>query len=232
MIESDRTTLRTHLQSIPYFSGLDTAALQKLARLATLREYPAGAIVFLEGETSAGLYIVQRGWVKVVKFSPEGREQAPRHFGSGEAFSEIGIFEERSNPATAVTLEASALWLLERRLVQPLLKANPELLLSLLGAMTDRVAYLVDMTAEFSLHTVEVRLARLLLDQASDDVLERPVWMTQAELATRLGTVPDVLSRVLRSLSDANLIRVDRRRIVILNRTELRNRAFAADTEN
>ena len=56
--------------------------------------------------------------------------------------------------------------------------------------------------------------------------------MTQAELATRLGTVPDVLSRVLRSLSDANLIRVDRRRIVILNRTELRNRAFAADTEN
>jgi CRP-like cAMP-binding protein len=88
------------------------------------------------------------------------------------------------------------------------------------------------MAADLSLHTVEVRLARLLLDEATGDTLERPAWLTQAELAIRLGTVPNVLSRALRALSDAGLIRVDRRRIVILDRVELHRRAFAVEPEN
>ena len=107
MAEPDRVALQEQLQSIPFFAALDAASLEDLARLATWHEYAPGAIVFLEGETSAGLYTVQRGWVKVVKYSPDGREQALRYFGPGEAFSEIGIFQERRNPATAVALEAS-----------------------------------------------------------------------------------------------------------------------------
>lgn len=232
MAEPDRTALQKQLQSIPYFAALDAASLQELASLATWHEYAPGAIVFLEGEPSAGLYTVQRGWLKVVKYSPDGREQALRYFGPGEAFSEIGIFQERRNPATAVALEASALWLLQRSAVQPVLIARPDLLLTLLAAMTDRIAYLADMAADLSLHSVEVRLARLLLDEATGDTLERPAWLTQAELAIRLGTVPDVLSRALRALSDAGLIRVNRRRIVILDHVELRRRAFAAELEN
>ena len=232
MAEPDRVALQEQLQSIPFFAALDAASLEDLARLATWHEYAAGAIVFLEGETSAGLYTVQRGWVKVVKYSPDGREQALRYFGPGEAFSEIGIFQARRNPATAVALEASTLWLLQRSAVQPVLAARPDLLLTLLAAMTDRIAYLANMAADLSLHTVEVRLARLLLDEATDNALERPAWLTQAEMATRLGTVPDVLSRALRTLSDAGLIRVDRRQIVILDHVELRRRAFAVEPEN
>ena len=92
--------------------------------------------------------------------------------------------------------------------------------------MADRIAYLADLVADLSLHTVEVRLARLLLDAAPDGMLVHQSWLTQSELAARLGTVPDVLSRALRTLADAGLIRVERKQITILDRRGLAARAI------
>ncbi|MCB9125881.1 MAG: winged helix-turn-helix domain-containing protein [Caldilineaceae bacterium] len=94
--------------------------------------------------------------------------------------------------------------------------------------MADRIAYLARLVADLLLHTVEVRLA-LLLDEAEAGTLVRPPWLTQAELAKRLGTVPDVLSRALRSLADAGLVRVDRRQIAVLDRSGLAERALLDD---
>lgn len=229
MPASDRSVLHEHLRSVPYFAGLDERALQTLAALATWCEYPAGAVIFLEGEPSSGLYDLQSGWVKVIKLSADGREQVLRYLGPGEVFNEIGVFGERPNPATAVTLEPSQLWLLRRDILQPLLLAHPAVMLKVMDNMAERIAYLAGLVADLSLHSVEVRLARLLLSEATAGTLNRQSWLTQAELAARLGTVPDVLSRALRSLTDAHLINVSRQQIVILDRQRLADRAAVLD---
>ena len=226
MTRTDRNSFCEHLRTVPYFAGLGAAALQELAGLATWHEYAPGALIFLEGEDNTGLYSVQGGWVKVVKFSLDGREQVLRYFGPGEVFNEIGIFLARPNPATAIALEQSILWQLHRSALQPLLTSHPDLLLRVMASMADRIAYLAGMVADLSLHSVEVRLARLLLDAAPDDALVRQPWLTQAELAAHLGTVPDVLSRALRTLADAGLIRVERKQITILDRRGLAVRAI------
>lgn len=163
--------------------------------------------------------------MKLVKYSGDGREQVLRYLGPGDAFNEIAMFLSRPNPATAIALEQVVLWQLHRTIIQPLMVAHPELLLQVMVGMADRIAYLAELVADLSFLTVEVRLARLLLDAAPDDALVRQVWLTQAEMAARLGTVPDVLNRALRTLSDAGLIRVDRRQITILDRGRLRQRA-------
>lgn len=75
------------------------------------REYEADQIVFLEGEACAGLYVVQNGWLKAIKLSPEGREQILAFVGPGEDFNVLGVFAGRPNPATVVTLEPSTVWL-------------------------------------------------------------------------------------------------------------------------
>lgn len=225
MIRPDRDALSKQLQHTPYFAGLDADALHRLVDLATWHEYAPGAIVFLEGDTNSGLYSVHTGWVKVVKFSADGREQVLRYIGAGEAFNEIGVFLARPNPATAIALEQSVLWQLHRSVLQPLLTAHPDLLLQLMANMADRITYLAGLVADLSLHTVEMRLARLLLDEAPDGMLVRRAWLTQAELAARLGTVPDVLSRALRTLAEAGLIRVERKQITIVDRAELAKRA-------
>lgn len=214
-----------YLQRIPYFAGVDVAALQQVAALATWHEYAPGAVVFLEGDLNTGLCTLDAGWVKAVKFSLDGREQVLRYFGPGEVFSEIGIFLARPNPVTAIALEHVALWRLHHSTLRPLFGAQPELLLHIIANMADRISHLADLVADLSLHTVEVRLARLLLEEGADGTLERQAWLTQAELAARLGAVPDVLSRALHALADAELIRFDRRQIIILNRAGLLQRA-------
>lgn len=225
MTRPNTATLITRLQTIPYFKHLAPDLLARLAGVAIWQEYAPGALVFLEGDESSSLYVLQSGWLKVVKYAADGREQILRFIGSGEVFNEAGAFIRRPNPATAIALEATGIWLLHRETMRPLLAANPEVLLQVVENMAERIAYLAGLVAELSLHSVETRLARLLLTSATADVVPRQRWTTQAELAARLGTVPDVLSRALRSLADARLVRVERQQITILDRAGLVARA-------
>jgi CRP/FNR family transcriptional regulator len=229
MMRPDRDELRRHLQTVPYFAGLDDAVLRELANVATWHEYAPGAVVFLEDEPSSGLYSIHSGWVKLIKLSPDGREHVLRYFGPGEVFSEMGSFLARPNPATAIALEHSELWQIHRAVLQPVLAQHPDVLLQIMANMADRIAFLASMVADLSLYPVEVRLARLLLEESKAGALDRRAWLTQAELAARMGTVPDVLGRALRTLADAGLIRVERRRIAILDRPGLAKRALLAE---
>jgi DNA-binding GntR family transcriptional regulator len=88
--------------------------------------------------------------------------------------------------------------------------------------MGERVMSLVSLVADLSLRSVTGRLVGLLLAGAESGVVERPRWFTQAELATRLGTVPDVIQRALRNLEEEALVRVTRRTITILDADRLK----------
>ena len=225
MQRPDPDVLRQALQSVTFFRGLDAHLLDMLAQAAVWRVYAAGAVVFLEGEAGSGLYQVHAGWLKVLKLSVDGREQVLRLIGPGEVFNEIGVFANRPNPATAITLEPTGIWLIEQRTVRQVLESHPSMAIQVMERMADRIGDLVMLVTDLSLRTVEERLARLLL-QTQGDVLVRPPWATQAELAARLGTVPDVLSRALRSLADAGLIEVERQQIRLLDRAGLEARAM------
>ena len=85
--------------------------------------------------------------------------------------------------------------------------------------------HLIRMVEDLSLRTVEARLARFLLEQAEGEAVRRRRWATQAEMAARLGTVPDVVNRALRKLSEAGLIHVERHQIQILDQDGLKRTA-------
>ncbi len=87
--------------------------------------------------------------------------------------------------------------------------------------MAERLLYLVSLVTDLSLRPVTGRLARLILEEAEDGALRRPRWYTQAELAARLGTVPDVAQRALRALEKEGFIEVRRRLIRIIDREGL-----------
>lgn len=214
------------LRVIAYLQGLDDDVLGQLAQQAIWREYAAGTLIFLEGEAATAMYYLEFGWVKAVKSTPDGREQILRFLGPGETFNELSIFANKPNPATAVTLERVGAWLIPRDAVRQLLISHPEVAVHVIENIAERVVYLVSLVAELSLHSVEVRVARLLLEEAVDEVMPRRRWATQAELAARLGTVPDVLSRALRNMVEAGAIAVDRHEIRILDRAALESLAM------
>lgn len=217
--------LIAQLQTHPFFAGFSSEILQPLVQSAVWHEYSAGEIVVLEGELLSGLYFLQYGWLRVVKMSQGGREQVLRFLEPGETFNELGVFANQPIPATAIALEPAGVWLIRQESLQKLLREQPEFAEHLVAKLASRLLYLVSLVNNLSLLPVTGRLAHLLLTEAEDGVLQRPRWYTQAELASRLGTVPDVIQRALRKLEKDGLIEVQRRSIRIINRTKLMNLA-------
>ena len=214
------------LHSIAFLQGLDDSGLTELAQSAVWREYAPDALLFLEGETAAAIYYLDFGWVKIIKSSVDGREQVLRFLGPGETFNELSVFANQNNPATAIALEAVGAWLIPREAVRRLLITHPEVATRVIENIAGRVIHLVSLVADLSLRSVGERVARMLLDEADDNIMHRRRWATQTELAARLGTVPDVLSRVLRSMVDAGMIEMDRHEIRILDRQALESAAM------
>lgn len=218
--------LLKRLHTFEFLRGLDNDALGRLADSAVWKVFPPNAVVFWEGDIESNLFFLQYGSLKVLKSSPDGREQVLRFISTGEVFNEIGVLAKKPNPATAMALEESGIWLIPRHALEEIVLTYPQTALQIIENMADKIINLVTLAADLSLKTVEARFAKLLLDQAEGDVIERRRWTNQTELAAHLGTVPDVLSRVIRELTKAGLIEIDRQQIRILDPDGLAKRGM------
>ena len=210
------------LKAVSYFSDVDSAALQRVAQSAIRRTYDAGQVILIEGEPCTGLYVVESGWLKVVKIGLDGREQVLQMLRVGEAFNAISVFTDAPNQASVSALETSVVWMIQREVLMKLMDEHPALAQHVIKDLAGRVMHLVRLVEDLSLRSVEARLSRLLLEQAEGESVQRRRWATQAEMASHLGTVPDVVNRALRKLSDQGLIHVERHKIQILNKEGLR----------
>lgn len=226
---TDINPLYKRLQSFEFLRGLDHKTIEMLANSAVWKVFPPNAVVFWEGETESNLYYLQYGSLKALRTAPDGREQVLRFLSAGEIFNEIGVLAKRPNPVTAVALEESGIWLIPRHALEEVVMKYPQTALQIIGNMADKIVDLVTLASDLSLKTVEARFAKLLLDSAEGDIIERRRWTNQTELAARLGTVPDVLSRVIRELTKIGLIEIDKQQIRILNHAGLVERAMTRD---
>jgi CRP/FNR family transcriptional regulator len=210
------------LKAVSYFSDLDTAELNLLAQSAIRRTYGAGQVVLIEGEPCAGLYIVESGWLKAVKIGLDGREQVLQMLRAGEVFNAISVFTDAPNQASVSALEMCVVWIIQREVLLQLMDVHPPLARRVVKDLAGRVMHLVRLVEDLSLRSVEARLARLLLEHAEGESVQRRRWATQAEMSSRLGTVPDVVNRALRKLSEVEVIHVERHQIRILDKEGLK----------
>lgn len=223
--------LLKRLHSLDFLRGVNDDSLKQLAESAAWAVYPPNVVIFWEGDVEANLFYLQYGSLKVLKASPDGRKQVLRFIEPGEVFNEVGVLAKRPNPATAIALEESGIWLIPRHALDEIVLAHPQTAMQVIENMADKIIELVTLAADLSLKTVEARFAKLLLEQAEGDMIERRRWTNQTEFAARLGTVPDVLSRVIRELTKAGLIAMDKQHIRILNREGLAARAQGEEND-
>jgi CRP/FNR family transcriptional regulator len=209
------------LKESPFWEALDEASLVFLRSQARQMHYEAGEAIFWEGEPSQGLYWLQSGTLKAVKYAASGREQILHLIEPGETFNEVGAFADLPNPASVVVLATAETWHISRAAIRQLVRREPDFAQVIINVLSERLRDSVSLIEDLSLRSVMNRLARLILDEAEDGVLVRPSWYTQNELAARLGTVADVVQRSLRKLEADNLIEVSREQILIVNRQEL-----------
>ena len=211
------------LRSLPYFRPLDEATLKSIAAVTVRRLYQPDEVIFLEGEPCAGLFAVHSGHAKIYKVSPEGREQILTIIGPRDSFNDVAVFDGGPNPANAQAMDATEVCVIERPALVSLFDRYPKLAQAVVAVLAARCRMLVGMVEDLSLRSVTGRLAKLLLDQAAQG--QDAVPLTRQQMAARLGTIREMVSRALRDLEDEGLVSRDGRQIVIADRAALERRA-------
>ena len=219
-------TVQNYIESIIYFEGIADSELTYITEKTALRTFSGGELIFLEGEPSEGLWIVEKGNVKVFKLNTDGAEHILHLCGPGKTFNDIGALDGGNNPASASALGSEVLvWLVPSEVIQYILTQNPKVALNVIRLLAVRVRSLVGQIEDLALYSVIVRLARFLLKQMEDPSLSGP-GVTRTAIAAHINTTPQTISNVLHTLEETGAIQFDRHRIVIVNEHILRSIAM------
>jgi CRP-like cAMP-binding protein len=217
--------LTTYLQHLPYFAPLNAETIARVADSATLHTAAAGETLFMEGEASAGLWLIETGRVKIYKLNTEGQEHILRFLGDNDTFNDISALDGGTNPANAAALSDSKLWVLPSAVFRELIVTDSAFALRVIQMLSGRVRGLVRQIEDLTLYSVIVRVARLLLQQSEQPALTGP-GVTRAALASYLATTPQTISTALRELEETGAIEFDRHQIRIIQEDLLRSIAM------
>lgn len=217
-------SLPDRLRQIPLFAGAAEAQIDALAGHAVIRRFVPGETLFMEGDPSAGLWVLESGRVKAYKLSPDGGEYVLRIFGPGETFNDLAALDGAPNAVSAAAITSVTAWVIPTADFAAALAADHALALAVIRGLVGRQRRLVMQVEDLALRPVTARLARFLLTQVADPALAHPA-VTRALIAGHLATTSESISRSLRVLESAGAIRFDRHHIVITRPDILREMA-------
>jgi len=213
--------LKITLSQMRHFNTLPDEAQEVIMAAAIPRHFKAGQVIYLEGEPANFVYILEHGWVKATRMTPEGREQGLLFLHPVEIFGDIAVFTGTAYPGTTTALEDVDAWVLPSETLLLLVERYPDLALAIIRKLSERVLYYIGLVEDLSLRSVEARLASSLLRNAElrneQLIVPRREWTTFDEMAVRLGTVRDVLSRAMKTLEVEGYLKVEKQTIVILD---------------
>ncbi|MBT8369763.1 MAG: Crp/Fnr family transcriptional regulator [Desulfobacterales bacterium] len=215
------------ISTIPLFNGLPEDQIAAIKQITIEKQVNKGQIIFSEGDQGKGFFVVAEGRVKVFKVSTEGKEQILHIFDRGQPFGEVPVFEGQRFPANAQAIEKTRVLFFPRAAIVNLIAANPSLALNMLAVMSKKLRQFAVQIENLSLKEMPARLASYLIylaeEQAQDEVVTLKI--SKGQLASLLGTIPETLSRIFAKLSGQNLIRVDGKKITLLDRSALEDLA-------
>jgi CRP/FNR family transcriptional regulator len=213
------------LRGVPLFAELSEPELQKIARVAVPRNYPAGTIILREGDPGDTCYVLERGQARVTRQHADGRTITLTNVSTGEIFGELAMFggEVRSATVEAVD-DVRAVAILAGDLKR-LLNDHPEISVKLLSALGAKLREANARIARQSFQKVSSRVAGVLAElvetgshrpaRAEGEPAEVVVRSTQADLAQLAGTSREAASRFLATLQRAGVLTTRRGRIVV-----------------
>lgn len=201
------------------FKELPAHHLEAVLAIAVEKPLEKGALVFAEGDPGEGFYIVVEGQIKIYKLSLEGKEHIFHIFGPGEPFGEVPVFSGDVFPATAEAVKKSRVLFFPRKRFIDLISADPTLALNMLAVLSKRLRHFTTQVENLSLKEVPGRLAGylILLSEEQQNQSEVGLHISKGHLASFLGTIPETLSRILKKMSEKDLIRVNGKKIRLLD---------------
>lgn len=222
---------QTYLRDIPLFAELETAQLRKITSISRVVRIKKNSVIFNSGDVYRGFYIVLKGSVKVFKISSAAKETILHIIKPFSIFADVPLFEEKNYPVNAMTLEDSVLLFIPGDEFLCLLESDSRICLKMLAGFARKMKALTQRFDELSRKEVTGRLAEFIIEELQKGKktnLNPPLLrlnMSKSTIASYLGTITETLSRAFRRLQNENIIRVDGRKIIIINYQKLKELA-------
>jgi CRP/FNR family transcriptional regulator len=218
----EKTSRAAYLKRAPIFADLTEPELNFVAQRAVSRKYQSGETIFSEGDSCAGLYIIESGAVRIYKTAASGREQVLAIDGPGSSVAELPVFDGGQYPASGSAVHDTTMLFISKHDFHALCLEHPEVALKVLRVVGRRLRGLVAIIEELSFTTVRHRLASLLLRLARKSErtpagVKIVLPASNQELASMIGTVRELVSRNMSRMQAEGLIRIDGRTVVIPN---------------
>jgi CRP-like cAMP-binding protein len=211
------------LKRTALFGDLSGKELAWIAERSVEVRFKKGAMLFVSGEEATGLFVIVGGRIRVFQHNAEGREQVMHVDTPGAVIGDVPIFDDEPYPASAISEEDTDLLVIEKSDVRQFALEHPSFALKALMLMARKVRRHAQLVEVLSFHEVGQRLALFLLAEAQPagkDHCNRATFhlsLSNHEVAIRIGSVRDVVSRALARLQHDGLIAVEGRGITILD---------------
>jgi CRP-like cAMP-binding protein len=212
---------REVLRTVPIFSELSDEDITSLARLASRKRYPKDTVVFFENEEGDFFFTILEGRIKVTILGDDGREVILSVLGPGDFFGEMALLDNEPRSATAIAVEESELLSLHRNDFQTVLNDNKSITSALIRVLSARLRRANHQISTLALLDVYGRVARVIVDMAREEgkrLRDGRIAFRRAthqEIANRIGTTRETVTRMLKDLERQGLIHVEGKEIVV-----------------
>jgi CRP/FNR family cyclic AMP-dependent transcriptional regulator len=209
------------LAEVPVFEAMGPDDLRRVAEVAVPRRFATGQVIFREGDASDTCYVVRSGHARAVRENVDGRAIALAHFGPGDIFGELAMFDAERRSATLEALDELDAIAIAGSDMRRLMRQHAEMSAKLAIALARRLREANERLSRQSFQTVQSRVAGVLIDLVEqahgEGAADRDVELkvTQAEVAQLAGSSRESASRFLAVLERAGIITQGRGRIVV-----------------
>ncbi len=205
------------LKEIPLFSCLKDEEIEALRKVAIIKNVRKNTILFSEGDESEFFYVILDGKVHVGINDEEGKEIIFSILGKGEYFGEMALTDGEPRSAFVITKEPTRLFIISKKDFNELLLTNPDIMLNFLKGVQKRLRQASKKIESLALMDVYGRVARLLIQLAGSaepgvTVAEK---LTHQEIANMVGASREMVSRVLKELTNDGYISIIKKKITI-----------------
>ena len=204
------------LKNISLFSCLSESDLADIEKVAVKKTFPKNTILLSEGDSTDALYVICEGKVKVTIDDNEGKELILSILGTGEYFGEMALLDDEPRSASVTTKETTQLLIISKNDFMGFFSSNP-IALNLLKDLIKRLREANKKIESLGLLDVYGRVARILNQFAKSQegkmVIEEK--LTHQEIANMIGSSREMVSLILKELSNGEYITIDKKLITI-----------------
>jgi CRP/FNR family transcriptional regulator, cyclic AMP receptor protein len=207
------------LRGIPLFGRVSETDQEELATHLIERRFPKNATVVEEGLPGDYMYVIRKGRAKVTKASEDGREKIMNFLEAGAFFGDMALLGDETRSASVKTLEESVLLALSRRDFIDLLRQSPDLALSVIEELANRLRETNEQARSLSFQGVEERTRNLFerIARAEDEAGQKMMTpsLTHQQIADMVGTSRETVTRAIKQLKESGWLNQEGKRYVI-----------------